>query len=38
MKERLAVEWAGCGTQIRKIVETLYAQYREAARRSPAPK
>jgi len=34
MKERPVVDWADRGAQIRKIVETLYAQYREAARRS----
>jgi len=38
MKERPAVDWADRGVQIRKIVETRYAQYREAARRSPNPK
>jgi hypothetical protein len=37
-KQRPALEWADRGEQIRKSVDALYAQFRAAARRSPAPK
>jgi hypothetical protein len=37
-KERPVVEWANRGAQIRTMVDSLYAQYREAVRRSAAPK
>ncbi len=37
-KQRPALEWAARGAQIRKSLDALYAQFREAARRSPPPK
>lgn len=37
-RQRPAVEWADRGAQIRKTVDALYAQFREAARRSPPPR
>lgn len=35
-KQRPVLEWSDRGAQIRKIVDALYAQYREAARRPTA--
>lgn len=37
-KQRPAVEWSDRAAQIRKTVDALYAQFREAARRSQIPK
>jgi len=36
--QRPILEWADRGAQIRKVLDAVYAQYREAARRPPAPK
>jgi hypothetical protein len=32
------VEWAERGAQIRRTIDALYGQFREAARRPAAPK
>ena len=32
-KQRPILEWAGRSAQVREIVDTLYAQYRAAARK-----